>query len=639
MKKLLSAILCAVEVIGAHAATSWVQYDTTTKRITLPTNLFMANTSALTAALTAAGWTQGIGTNASRIFFDGTAVDSPNILSGPEILLTIAGVTNITPTIKTNSIGTNQFNNTTYAAIFSGAIAESRVDAAIARLLSPAFTGSPTAPTAADGTSNTVVATTAWVLRNAGAGGGGNANTNNSQAWAAATTNTFNGRVVVTGQLEVADLIINAATYTGVWGFANGGLGVTNAADARTVLGLVIGSDVQAYDADLLQIASVAWASGDFAYRDGTGLTNFASGTTGRDLLAAANAAAARTTIGSVNVAGDTMTGPLLIPYVAYSANWTNSGTNYAPTMRAVAEKIEALSLGGYIASVSSDFQVSGSQLSLTNAVGSGRVVRETATGATASMSGLSDVALSSTNNLHKGDFFSWSGSNWVQTLGPMGVVTYPDQWEENWFNAPGTASAFGYSLSAISSGGTGNNPGWLHGRAGYNRLTAANAVGMFYCGGSFTINSQAFAPTNEWFGKLEVLFPTTNTVNQNLGFHDQLASTNACIDGLYLSVTNGVMKFVASMASSTTVGSGSYVIDTNMWHTAYFGATNQVAVVRVTTNGVVAFEDSISSVNVPGGGTVLTDFGCNAYSTGVGATNGQFLLVLKRLGMRYRVY
>jgi len=217
--------------------------------------------------------------------------------------------------------------------------------------------------------------------------------------------------------------------------------------------------------------------------------------------------------------------------------------------------------------------------------------------------------------------------------------VTYPDQWEENWFNAPGTASAFGFALSAISSGSTGNNPGWLHGRVGYNRLVAANAAGQFYCGGSFTINSQAFAPTNEFFGKIEALFPTTNTVNQMLGWHDGLGSTNAPTDALYLSVTNGVMRFVASMAGSTTLGSASYVIDTNLWHTAFFAATNQVAVVRVTTNGVVAFEDSISSVNVPGGGTVLTDFGCNAYSTGVGATNGQFLLVLKRLGMRYRVY
>jgi len=259
------------------------------------------------------------------------------------------------------------------------------IGAAIARLASPAFTGSPTAPTAADGTSNTVIATTAWVLRNAGSGGGGgsgNANTNNSQGWAAATTNTFNGAVVFNGAVTVADLIINSATYSGVWGFANGALGVTNAADARTVLGLVIGTDVQAYDADLLRIASVAWASGDFVYRDGTGLTNFASTTTGRDLLSAANAAAGRTTLGTPNIAGDTFTGAVKVPMDAYNAStWTNSSkTNEVVTKGDIAAKLEALTVGGFITSVdATDLQVTGSQLSISNVIGTGRIVKESA--------------------------------------------------------------------------------------------------------------------------------------------------------------------------------------------------------------------------------------------------------------------
>jgi hypothetical protein len=267
------------------------------------------------------------------------------------------------------------------------------IGAAIARLASPTFTGSPSAPTAADGTSNTVLATTAWVLRNAGTGGGGsgNANTNNSQGWAAATTNTFNGAVVFNGTVSVADLIINSATYSGVWGFANGGLGVTNATDARTVLGLVIGTDVQAFDADLLRIASVSWATGDFVYRDGTGLTNFVSTTTGRDLLSAANAAAGRTTLGTPNIAGDTFTGPVLVPYFAYNANLTNAGSNYVLSAKAIAEKIEALSVGAYISSVDTNHEVVGSQLRLTNFVSG-------ATGPIARKSDLDALSSSSTN-------------------------------------------------------------------------------------------------------------------------------------------------------------------------------------------------------------------------------------------------
>ena len=530
----------------------------------------------LTATATA------VGTNASIIFVEGSSVSSPNFGLSTEIDPAVV-TTNVTFSIVNSSITTNKIDPTFYT------------------LLMQSGSGDVTA----------------------------------------AGNNTFTGTNIFAGPTTISNLTITTAEVGTL--ILDSPIGVTavgtNAADARQALGLTIDTDVQGFDTDLLRIARVAWASGDFVYSDAVGLTNIASGSVGRSVLAASTSADGRTALGALNIAGDTMTGPLLVPYVAYSANWTNIGTNYTPTMRAVAEKIEALSVGGYIASVSSDFQVAGSQLSVTNTVGTGRIVRETASGGAAALSSLSDVSISSTNNLHKGDFLSWSGSNWVQTLGPMGVVSQPDQWEENWFVAPGTASAFGYSLSAINGGSTGNNPGWLHGRAGYNRLSTVSTPGTFYVGGSFTINSQAFAPTNEFFGKLEVLLSWTNTVNHMLGFHDGLGSTNAPIDALYASVTNGVMKFVASMAGNTTLGSASYVVDTNMWHTIYIGATNQTAMIRVTTNGVIAFEDLISSTNVPGGGTVLTDFGCNAYTTGAGATNGQVLLYLKRLGMRYRVY
>ena len=521
------------------------------------------------------------------------------------------------------------------------------IGAAIARLASPTFTGSPSAPTAADGTSNTVLATTAWVLRNAGSGGGGsgNANTNNSQGWAAATTNTFNGAVVFNGAVTVADLIINSATYSGVWGFANGGLGVTNATDARTVLGLVIGTDVQAYDADLLRIASVAWASGDFVYRDGTGLTNFVSTTTGRDLLSAANAAAGRTTLGTPNIAGDTFTGPVLVPYFAYHPGLTNAGSNYVMSAKAIAEKIEALSIGGYIASVDTDFQVTGSKLYVTNTVGSGRIVRESATGATASMSGLSDVSLSSTNDLHKADYFSWSGSNWVQTLGPMGWSA-PDQWEEITCNFQGSWTGSGFARATISSGAQSDNANSLHGRVGYWSGRAPTSTTTLWggancvAGSSASLGNSNFIPTNEFFGKFEVLLPTTNGVRHVIGFHDGLDSTNAPTDALYVAVTNGVAYFVASMGGSTTKASSTYVWSTNYWHNILISATNQVATVRVTTNGVVAWQESITSANIPGGGTVATGFGVSAFTDGSGvSTNNENLLILKRCGLRYRTY
>lgn len=57
--------------------------------------------------------------------------------------------------------------------ITTGTVADARVASTLARLDSPALTGSPTVPTAAPGTSNTVAASTAFVMQNKGAGGSG----------------------------------------------------------------------------------------------------------------------------------------------------------------------------------------------------------------------------------------------------------------------------------------------------------------------------------------------------------------------------------------------------------------------------------------------------------------------------------
>ena len=103
---------------------------------------------------------------------------------------------------------------------------------------------------------------------------------------------------------------------------ASGGTGSSTASGARTNLGLVIGTNVQAYDADLTNLGSLAKTDGNFIVGDGSTWV-VESGSTARTSLGLGSIATQNSN--SVSITGGTVGGSTVI---STSGNITGTGTN-----------------------------------------------------------------------------------------------------------------------------------------------------------------------------------------------------------------------------------------------------------------------------------------------------------------------
>jgi hypothetical protein len=219
-----SAINTNTSAIAAEATTARAAELVLTNSVSSNTTNISSNTASITTN------TSAITTNTTAITANTSAINTNTTAIAAEATTARAAELALTNNINSNTANTT--SNTSAIAANTASILTNTSDIALkAPIISPTFTGTPTAPTAASGINTTQLATTAFV--------------NN------ATSN------------------INASSISGTVALSQGGTGQTTIAGIKSVLGLASSKVAIGADAGL-----TTQSSGASAFGGGAGQTN-----------------------------------------------------------------------------------------------------------------------------------------------------------------------------------------------------------------------------------------------------------------------------------------------------------------------------------------------------------------------------